>query len=319
VRRSVTTALATTACVAVDMAQHPATAEADGRPPSATLAGAHRLATTPIPRRCCTELSYAEFLRQFALPGLPVIITGLGEHWPARRRWSSLDALEERGLAGAEVVQLQVGRAGVATLPLQRCFAVLRARRAERKHQRQQHRAEMQQRQPPPPHCQRDGSDRHAAGSHQAPRSVTIPPYEAGLTSGCKRRRLTAASSSATRDDNNHLLSGNDPLYLRNWRFHEHNPALLEDFHVPKYFAHDFAVQSGLISRHSFTWMYIGEEGSSTPTHVDIMNSSAWLCVRNLHQERRSNHTSHVIPSTCNDCPLQLLASAGNGERAHYH
>eukprot|EP01050_Picozoa_sp_SAG11_P046236 SAG11_NODE_23515_length_387_cov_0.899306_1_plen_68_part_01 len=64
----------------------------------------------PIPRRDKSSLSYSEFLREFALPGLPVILTGdVGADWPARQHWGTLDGLRSRGLDLTEVVQVQLG------------------------------------------------------------------------------------------------------------------------------------------------------------------------------------------------------------------
>ena len=82
----------------------------------------------PIPRVDGRSLGYLRFLREFALPGLPVILTGLGGDWRATTAWRSLASLQGRGLDMSEVVQVQVGQGGVVTLPLAQFFELLRAR-----------------------------------------------------------------------------------------------------------------------------------------------------------------------------------------------
>ena len=38
----------------------------------------------PLPRVKASELTYLTFLREFALPGKPFILEGVGDDWPAR-------------------------------------------------------------------------------------------------------------------------------------------------------------------------------------------------------------------------------------------
>ena len=199
-------------------------------------AAAARPRLQPIPRVDGATLSLESFLRRFALPGLPVILTGLGAGWPATAHWRSLQRLAERGLDLEEVVQVQVGSGGVATMPLGKFLDLL---------------------------AERD-VDVDAAPVDDEPRQ--------------KRRRTAAAAAAAAAAP----AAGDLPpgkLYLRNWRFHENNPHLLSDFTTPGFFSLDFGEQAGLVSPHSFTWLYLGERGSATPTHVDVMNSSAWMYV----------------------------------------
>ena len=42
----------------------------------------------PLPRVKASELTYLTFLREFALPGKPFILEGVGDDWPARARWA---------------------------------------------------------------------------------------------------------------------------------------------------------------------------------------------------------------------------------------
>ena len=211
----------------------------------------------PIPRVDGRSLGYLRFLREFALPGLPVILTGLGGDWRATTAWRSLASLEGRGLDMSEVVQVQVGQGGVVTLPLAQFFELLRARDTA---------------------AASAGAGASGGGGASADDDPQAPPRQ-------KRRRTSAESAEtvpeAGRQDGGHEATRLPPgtLYLRNWRFHEANPQLLSDYATPRLFSLGFAEQAGLVSSNSFTWLYIGEAGSSTPTHVDVMNSSAWLFV----------------------------------------
>lgn len=63
--------------------------------------------------------------------------------------------------------------------------------------------------------------------------------------------------------------------YLRDWRFLERNPALRCDYDVPAFFAHDVARLVGLDMR----WVYIGDAGTRSATHVDVAGTSAWAVV----------------------------------------
>ena len=47
----------------------------------------HAMERRPIPRVDGRSLGYLRFLREFALPGLPVILTGLGGDWRATTAW----------------------------------------------------------------------------------------------------------------------------------------------------------------------------------------------------------------------------------------
>ncbi|KAL1546666.1 Lysine-specific demethylase jmj30 [Salvia divinorum] len=53
-------------------------------------------------------LSLEEFLREHFVPGLPVIISGSMDHWPATDRWSDMNYIKK--VAGFRTVPVEVGR-----------------------------------------------------------------------------------------------------------------------------------------------------------------------------------------------------------------
>ncbi|XP_047979687.1 lysine-specific demethylase JMJ30-like isoform X2 [Salvia hispanica] len=53
-------------------------------------------------------LSLEEFLREHFIPGLPVIISGSMDHWPATDRWSDMNYIKK--VAGFRTVPVEVGR-----------------------------------------------------------------------------------------------------------------------------------------------------------------------------------------------------------------
>ncbi|XP_042046650.1 lysine-specific demethylase JMJ30-like [Salvia splendens] len=53
-------------------------------------------------------LSLEEFLREHFVPGLPVIISGSMDHWPATNRWSDMNYIKK--VAGFRTVPVEVGR-----------------------------------------------------------------------------------------------------------------------------------------------------------------------------------------------------------------
>jgi hypothetical protein len=60
------------------------------------------------------------------------------------------------------------------------------------------------------------------------------------------------------------------------WNFVYTNPELLKDYVVPDFFSTDLSTHFGL-DEHTFKWIYFGEQGTGTNTHVDVLHSSAWL------------------------------------------
>jgi hypothetical protein len=63
--------------------------------------------------------------------------------------------------------------------------------------------------------------------------------------------------------------------YLRAWRFWKELPELLDDFSMPEVFSDK--VYSQTQQPHDYTWFFIGEAGTYTPTHLDYGYNSAWL------------------------------------------
>ncbi|XP_031282545.1 lysine-specific demethylase JMJ30 [Pistacia vera] len=55
-----------------------------------------------------SALSLEGFLREYFLPGSPVIITDCMAHWPARTKWNDIDYLEK--VAGDRTVPVEVGK-----------------------------------------------------------------------------------------------------------------------------------------------------------------------------------------------------------------
>jgi len=72
--------------------------------------------------------------------------------------------------------------------------------------------------------------------------------------------------------------------YLVNWQFADHAPALCDALRPPRYFSsalnHHLAARAGPL-----TWMFVGEPDTGSPTHTDILNTSAWLVL--LHGRKR--------------------------------
>eukprot|EP01052_Picozoa_sp_SAG31_P025664 SAG31_NODE_2263_length_6060_cov_12.232344_3_plen_363_part_00 len=234
-----------------------------------------------IPRREHTNLSYSQFLREFALPGIPVILQGdPGHGWPAKYHWNTLSGLKSRGLDMNEEVQVQLGGDGVATMPLSDCLESFEARK----------RTKALNRNPMSPLRSVDGVKRQrCTGGHS----------------------IAAGSSCASPAVHSAIAGSAGPAYLRNWRFHERNPHLLQDFTIPPLFELDFAVEAGLIQRHSFTWLYIGEDGSSTPTHVDVMNTGAWLYLT-AGQKRWRMVSGTLLPHCYPSLPAASPAEGGD-------
>ena len=209
----------------------------------------------PVPRRDRSELSYSMFLREFALPGLPVIITGEGTDWPAKKKWATVDGLKACGIDLAETVQVQLGGDGVATLPLADCLDSFATR------------------------ATRPATAPALAGATEQPgrRGQKRPASPSGRKSLGGGRQSASPRSAGVHPA---IAASTGPAYLRNWRFHERNPHLLQvtemptgtqrllaaapltppysnavphpqDFKVPPLFGLDFAVEAGLIQRYT--------------------------------------------------------------------
>ncbi|KZX60312.1 hypothetical protein A3709_12025 [Halioglobus sp. HI00S01] len=72
-------------------------------------------------------------------------------------------------------------------------------------------------------------------------------------------------------------LSGLDERYsLTDWNFLEALPKLADDYNVPAWFDMDMSHDLGFPAN-SLKWVYMGEAGTGSPTHLDVAHSSAWL------------------------------------------
>ena len=71
----------------------------------------------PLPRVKASELTYLTFLREFALPGKPFILEGVGDDWPARARWADPSYfLEHAGVDLERECTISVGAFGGGAL-----------------------------------------------------------------------------------------------------------------------------------------------------------------------------------------------------------
>ncbi|KAG6437944.1 hypothetical protein SASPL_102875 [Salvia splendens] len=73
---------------------------------AARLLPAKSLSTKTVAKK--GGLSLEEFLREHFIPGLPVIISGSMDHWPATDRWSDMNYIKK--VAGFRTVPVEVGR-----------------------------------------------------------------------------------------------------------------------------------------------------------------------------------------------------------------
>ena len=64
--------------------------------------------------------------------------------------------------------------------------------------------------------------------------------------------------------------------YIVNWQFADTCAKLLGDYEVPSFFATNLN-EHVLGQTNSLRWLFIGEPGTGSPTHTDVLNSSAWL------------------------------------------
>lgn len=64
--------------------------------------------------------------------------------------------------------------------------------------------------------------------------------------------------------------------YIVNWQFADTCAALLGDYTVPAYFQPALNEQV-VPAPNSLRWLFVGEPGTGSATHIDVLNSSAWL------------------------------------------
>lgn len=173
-----------------------------------------------LPRVAATELTYGRFLREFALPRQPFILTGVGDDWKAKSDWTGPGYFLRHGA---------VCREHEVTVAY--------------------------------------GSDDHEATVGDALQQLedrsSLPPAE---------------------------RTPRGPLYLSAWDYVRGGSGRLqEEIGVPSFF--DRA--PSWLSAHAvlgcatldMKWLYVGEAGSRSRTHVDTNLSSAWLWVASGEKE----------------------------------
>jgi arginase family enzyme len=74
------------------------------------------------------------------------------------------------------------------------------------------------------------------------------------------------------------LRESDERYNIVDWNFAFTNPELLADYCIPDFFDMDLSEQFGF-QKHLLNWIYIGEEGTGSPSHIDVGNTSAWLYV----------------------------------------
>jgi arginase family enzyme len=188
---------------------------------------------SPVDRRSIDELCYAQFLDEYALPGRPVVLTGLGDSWPAMSQWT-LDYFIDKAATD------ELAEFGVFTKPA-------------------------------------DVGPVRAVNSRLRD------------TLNLMKRRLKA-----------NLGTKGERYYLVDWHFHHAHPEIFDDYRVPPFFNMDLSEQVGVASN-LMKWIYIGESGTGSPTHIDTINSSAWLMLVQGRKQWRM-----VSPAA-----LDALSSAG--------
>jgi len=162
-------------------------------------------------------LTFERYLREFALPGQPFIMTDVGADWQAAC-WSLEYFLNHPRLAGDQECTVTVGA---------------------------------------------------LAGD------ATAPP---------ERETTVAAALEELRARQQHDRAGGNAMYLAAWDYVRGGSGALErDVTVPSIFDRSpvWLAQHPVLGNAAtdMKWLYIGEGGSGSATHVDTNNSSAWLWV----------------------------------------
>jgi arginase family enzyme len=85
-------------------------------------------------------------------------------------------------------------------------------------------------------------------------------------------------------------FSDNDERYnIVDWQFGEDAPQIYNDYQVPAIFNMDLAEHIGFDAT-ALKWIYFGEPGTGSPTHTDVVNSTAWLLLAKGHKRWRMLH-----------------------------
>lgn len=88
-------------------------------------------------------------------------------------------------------------------------------------------------------------------------------------------------------------LTEQDERYnIVDWGFRVSNPELVADIPIHPFFSMDISpLFTG--DENSFKWIYFGEPGTGSATHIDVMNSSAWLLLATGQKNWRMVHCDY--------------------------
>jgi hypothetical protein len=220
---------------------HSSEAEAEAE----TEAGAETQAARwqPLPRVHVKDLPYERFLREFALPRQPFILEGASTGWAAAACWRD------------PLYFLQDGRAN----PNHKVsFTTSKApfKPDEERVKRLSVAAALRRLRVPPPaeinEKEQQQQQQQQQQQHGEEESTEVPPPS--------------------------------PRYIKTWDYvRGGSGALQQDFEVPMLFDRAPARLSAEpvlgCSATDMKWLYIGEAGTGSGTHIDTNNSSAWLWV----------------------------------------
>ena len=247
-----------------------------------------RLEWAPLPRVHVSELSYERFLREFALPKRPCILVGASEGWAASERWGDLAYFRQ-----ADKVN-QAQKVSLTTL-----------------------------KDPFHPEIEREKTVKLSTALDQlasaAAASAAPEPEPESTVAGQGTSAVSSASTGA-----------NTLRYIKTWDYvRGGSGSLQEDFSVPSLFDRSPTTLSEQAvlgnSKTDMKWLYIGEAGTGSGTHIDTNNSSAWLWVARGRKRWRCVHGGdwHHFSEGQPQCdPMSggrlnaILASEPNSERS---
>ena len=85
-------------------------------------------------------------------------------------------------------------------------------------------------------------------------------------------------------------LSDEDERYnIVDWQFGDDAADIFNDYQVPGIFNMNLSEHIGFDAT-ALKWIYFGEPGTGSPTHTDVVNSSAWLLLASGHKRWRMLH-----------------------------
>lgn len=204
-----------------------------------------------VPRIHVPSLSRAAFLLRHELPGLPFVGAGGFDHWPARRLWSSPDAL--------------IPWCGDARFSLSHRAGAVHGRDAKLKMTMKEYVAYMR-----------------TVGAAAVPGAadVILAAGGAGGVAPAASAPPAAAAASMLSPAVLGNSGGGDemPLYIFDGGFGEKAPPLLTHYDVPslRLFPEDGFRPLGRMHRPDFRWLVVGPAKTGAPWHLDPHGTSAW-------------------------------------------